>query len=77
MEQGSLLVVLASIYGGVFGGFMLAGKVQGAAIADGRWVLFVVGMILMCASVSRTAASPRAAHTCSPACGDPSLTPPP
>jgi len=30
----------------------LAHRVQSAAIADGRWVLFVVGMVLMCAGIA-------------------------
>jgi len=51
LERGSLLVVIASIYAGLFGGFELAEKVPGAAIADGRWLFFVVGMILMCAGI--------------------------
>jgi hypothetical protein len=37
---------------GVAGGFLLAEKVHGAAIADGRWPLFVVGMVLVCAGIA-------------------------
>jgi protein-S-isoprenylcysteine O-methyltransferase Ste14 len=51
LERGSMLVLLASIYAGLFGGFELAGREQTAAIADGRWLLFVVGMVLMCAGI--------------------------
>ncbi|HEX6679821.1 MAG TPA: isoprenylcysteine carboxylmethyltransferase family protein [Gaiellaceae bacterium] len=52
LERGSLLVLLALVYAGLFGGFELAGNAQGAAIADGRWPLFVVGIVLMCAGIA-------------------------
>ena len=52
MDRGSLLVVIATVYGGLFGGFQLAEKVQSAAIPDERWPLFVVGMVLMCAGIA-------------------------
>ena len=52
LERGSLLVVVGAIYGGVAGGFLLAGKVPAAAIGEGRWPLFVVGMVLMCAGIA-------------------------
>jgi protein-S-isoprenylcysteine O-methyltransferase Ste14 len=51
LERGSLLVVVASIYAGLFAGFELAGKVRAASIADGRWPLFVLGMVLICAGI--------------------------
>jgi protein-S-isoprenylcysteine O-methyltransferase Ste14 len=51
LERGSLLVVIASIYAGLGAGFELAEKVQSAAIVDARWLLFVVGMVLMCAGI--------------------------
>jgi protein-S-isoprenylcysteine O-methyltransferase len=51
LERGSLVLVLGSIYAGVGGGFLLAGKVHGAEIGDARWPLFVVGMLLMCAGI--------------------------
>ena len=51
MERGSLLVVVGAIYAGVAGGFLLAEKVHAAAIADGRWLLFVFGMVLMVAGI--------------------------
>jgi protein-S-isoprenylcysteine O-methyltransferase Ste14 len=51
LERGSLLVVVASIYGGLAAGFELAEKVPSAAIADARWPLFVVGLVLMCAGI--------------------------
>jgi protein-S-isoprenylcysteine O-methyltransferase Ste14 len=52
LERGSLLVLLAAIYVGLFGGFELAEKVHAAAIADGRWPFFVVGIVLMCAGIA-------------------------
>ena len=52
LERGSLLVVLASIYAGVGGGLVLAEKVHAAAIAEGRWPLFVLGMALICVGIA-------------------------
>ena len=52
MDRGSLLVVVAFIYAGVGGGFALAGGVHSAAIADGRWPLFVLGLVLMSAGIA-------------------------
>lgn len=52
VDHGSLVVVALAVYAGLFGGFELAHRVQSAAIADGRWVLFVVGMVLMCAGIA-------------------------
>jgi protein-S-isoprenylcysteine O-methyltransferase Ste14 len=46
-ERGSLLAVYASVYAGMAGGFALAGKLHAAAIADWRWPMFVVGLVLM------------------------------
>jgi protein-S-isoprenylcysteine O-methyltransferase Ste14 len=51
-DRGSLLVLVAFVYGGVGGAFALAGTVHGAAIADGRWLLFVVGLVLMSAGIA-------------------------
>jgi protein-S-isoprenylcysteine O-methyltransferase Ste14 len=51
-DRGSLLVVIAAVYGGFFGGFELAHRAQSAAFEDGRWVLFVVGTVLMCAGIA-------------------------
>ena len=47
VDQGSMLVVIALAATGVGGAFVLAGNVPGAAIAHGRWALFVVGLVLM------------------------------
>jgi protein-S-isoprenylcysteine O-methyltransferase Ste14 len=52
LERGRLLVVFGSIYAGVAGGFLLAGKVPAAAIGEGRWPLFVLGMVLICAGIA-------------------------
>jgi protein-S-isoprenylcysteine O-methyltransferase Ste14 len=52
LERGSLLVLLATVYAGLFAGFELAGKERAAAIADGRWPLFVVGIVLMSAGIA-------------------------
>jgi protein-S-isoprenylcysteine O-methyltransferase Ste14 len=42
-----LLIVVASVVAGVGGAFAIAGDVHAAAIPDGRWVLFVAGLLLM------------------------------
>jgi len=47
LDRGSLLVVVACLAAGVGGGFAVAADVHGAAIADGRWPLFVAGLVLM------------------------------
>jgi protein-S-isoprenylcysteine O-methyltransferase Ste14 len=47
-ERWSLLVVVAAIAGGLFGGIRLAGW-HDASIGAGRWVLFVLGLGLMVA----------------------------
>lgn len=51
-DRGSLLVVVVLVYAGLGGGFELAGAEHGAAIADGRWLLFVVGLVLMSAGIT-------------------------
>jgi protein-S-isoprenylcysteine O-methyltransferase Ste14 len=40
-------MVLAFVAAGVGGAFALAGNVHAAAIADGRWPSFVLGLVLM------------------------------
>jgi protein-S-isoprenylcysteine O-methyltransferase Ste14 len=52
LERGRLLVVFGAIYAGVAGGFLVAEKVHAAAIAEGRWPLFVLGMVLICAGIA-------------------------
>lgn len=51
-DSGSLLVVVATVYAGLAAGFALAGRAHGAAIPDGRWPLFVAGLILMAAGIA-------------------------
>jgi protein-S-isoprenylcysteine O-methyltransferase Ste14 len=50
-DRGTLLVVVATVYGGIGGGFALAANVGAAAIRDARWPLFVAGVVLMAAGV--------------------------
>jgi protein-S-isoprenylcysteine O-methyltransferase Ste14 len=52
LDRGSLLVVVAFVGAGLGGGFTLAGRVQAAAIAEGRWLFFVVGLVLMSAGIA-------------------------
>ena len=51
-DRGSLLVVICSVVVGLGGGFALAAAVHGAAIAAGRWPIFVVGLVLMSAGIA-------------------------
>jgi protein-S-isoprenylcysteine O-methyltransferase len=51
-DRGTVLVVVASVYAGLAGGFALAGAVHAASIADGRWPLFVLGLVLMSAGIA-------------------------
>jgi protein-S-isoprenylcysteine O-methyltransferase Ste14 len=50
--RGSPLVVIAFVGAGLGGGVALAGNVHAAAITDGRWPLFVVGLLLMSAGIA-------------------------
>jgi protein-S-isoprenylcysteine O-methyltransferase Ste14 len=50
-DQGSLLVVIASVALGVAGAFVVASHLPGAAISPGRWPVFVVGLVLMWAGI--------------------------
>jgi protein-S-isoprenylcysteine O-methyltransferase Ste14 len=52
LDRGSLLVVIAFVTAGLGGAFVLAGSVHAAAIADARWPLFVVGLVLMGAGIA-------------------------
>jgi protein-S-isoprenylcysteine O-methyltransferase Ste14 len=52
VDRGSLLVVIVSVLLGVGGGFALAGGVHAAAIPAGRWPIFVLGLLLMCAGIA-------------------------
>jgi protein-S-isoprenylcysteine O-methyltransferase Ste14 len=52
LDRGSVLVVVAFVSAGLGGGFVLAKDVHAAAIAEGRWPLFVAGLVLMCAGIA-------------------------
>lgn len=52
LERTSLLVVQATALGGVGGAVLLARRLPGAAVASGRWPLFVVGLVLMCVGIA-------------------------
>lgn len=52
MDRGSLLVVICSVVVGVGGAFALAADWHSAAIPTGRWPLFIVGLVLMCAGIA-------------------------
>ena len=51
-DRGSLLVVICSVLVGVGGAFALASDWHAAAIPTGRWPLFSVGLVLMCAGIA-------------------------
>jgi protein-S-isoprenylcysteine O-methyltransferase Ste14 len=51
LDQGSLLVVIASVAVGVVAAFLLASDVPDAAIAPARWGVFVAGLVLMWAGI--------------------------
>src|SRR6185437_5773359 len=51
-DRGTLVVVVATVYAGVGGGFAFAANEDRAAIRDGRWPLFVAGVVLMAAGVA-------------------------
>jgi protein-S-isoprenylcysteine O-methyltransferase Ste14 len=46
-DRGSLVVVVASIGGGVVGAFLCASFIPGAGITVARWPIFVAGLVLM------------------------------
>jgi protein-S-isoprenylcysteine O-methyltransferase Ste14 len=52
VDRGSVFVVVAAIVVGVGGGISLAGKVRGAGIHDGRWALFVAGVVVMVGGIA-------------------------
>ncbi|HKN45161.1 MAG TPA: isoprenylcysteine carboxylmethyltransferase family protein, partial [Propionibacteriaceae bacterium] len=51
-DRGTLIVVVASVVVGVAGGFALAADVHETAVPDGRWPMFVVGLVLMCSGIA-------------------------
>lgn len=52
LDQGSMLVVVATVAGSVGGAFVLARNLHAAAIPDWRWGFLVVGLTLMCAGIA-------------------------
>src|SRR6266513_4134528 len=51
-DRGSLFVVVASVGAGLGGAVVLAGNVHPAAIADGRRLFFVAGLVLMTVGIA-------------------------
>jgi protein-S-isoprenylcysteine O-methyltransferase Ste14 len=51
-DRGSLLVVGATILGGVVGATLLTRRAPGAAVTDARWPFFVAGLVVMCAGIA-------------------------
>ncbi len=51
-DQGSLAVVFVTAAAGLTGAFVLAVNLHAAAIPDGRWPIFVAGLVLMVAGVA-------------------------
>jgi protein-S-isoprenylcysteine O-methyltransferase Ste14 len=52
LDRSSLMVVQATVLGGVGAAVLLARRAPGAAFGKGRWPLFVVGLVLMCAGIA-------------------------
>jgi protein-S-isoprenylcysteine O-methyltransferase Ste14 len=52
LDRGSLLVVQATVIGGVGGAVLLARRAPGAALTGVRWPLFVAGLVVMCAGIA-------------------------
>ena len=50
-DRGSIVVVWASVAGGMLAGFLIATDVRSAAIDTPRWPLFVAGMAVMVAGI--------------------------
>jgi protein-S-isoprenylcysteine O-methyltransferase Ste14 len=73
LERTSLQVVQATALAGVGGAVLLTRRLPGAAVAGGRWPLFVAGLVLMCAGIairqwrSRRSGASRSTSECSPA----------
>jgi protein-S-isoprenylcysteine O-methyltransferase Ste14 len=51
VDRGSLVVVIVAILAGVLGGVVLVKRAEAAAITDGRWAFFVVGLAVMGAGI--------------------------
>jgi protein-S-isoprenylcysteine O-methyltransferase Ste14 len=52
LDQGNVLAVVVFVAVGLAGAFALAGDVPSAAIQDGRRVVFVAGLALMCVGIA-------------------------
>lgn len=52
VDRNSLLVVAAAMAAGLYGAVELASRAHAAAIEDGRWALFVVGLVVMGSGVA-------------------------
>jgi protein-S-isoprenylcysteine O-methyltransferase Ste14 len=51
-DRRSRVVVYVSVTAGVAAGFILAGHAPSAAISDGRWPVFVFGLVLMSGGIA-------------------------
>jgi protein-S-isoprenylcysteine O-methyltransferase len=51
-EWGSLVVVVLTIGAGVAGGFLVATRVESAAIDFARWPIFILGALLMAGGIA-------------------------
>jgi hypothetical protein len=49
VDRTSVLVVQATVIGGLGGAVLLERRLPGAALAGAKWPLFVAGLVLMCA----------------------------
>lgn len=52
VDRTSVLVVQATVIGGLGGAVLLERRLTGAAIAGAQWPLFVAGIVLMCAGIA-------------------------
>jgi protein-S-isoprenylcysteine O-methyltransferase Ste14 len=52
LDRSSLLVVQATVLGGVAAAVLLARRAPGAAIGKARWPVFVAGLVLICAGIA-------------------------
>ncbi|HEY7018533.1 MAG TPA: isoprenylcysteine carboxylmethyltransferase family protein [Gaiellaceae bacterium] len=52
LDRGSKAVVVLTIYAGLLVAFLLAFDLRGASIADARWPVFVVGVVLMAVGIA-------------------------
>jgi protein-S-isoprenylcysteine O-methyltransferase Ste14 len=52
LRRRSLLPVVVFVYAGLFAGFAWAARVRAATIGEGRWPLFVAGLVLMGAGIA-------------------------